>query len=287
VGASSQSSGLEPSTSPRVSSTVSPPPAARLSRRDRILIFTCLALVVALAWAYLIHLARQMDSEMAHHTMMAAMEMTMEMPPWTAADVAFTFAMWVVMMVGMMTGTAAPVLLMFAAAHASRGRRRVPWIVLVFGLGYVIVWVGFSAGAALAQWGLHSAALLSPMMAASSPRAAGVILLAAGVYQLTPFKRACLTHCRSPLGFLMTHWRGGARGALLMGLRHGAYCLGCCWALMGVLFAVGVMNLVWVAALTLFVLIEKSGPAGIVIARLAGAAMIAFGGLLASGYQWP
>jgi predicted metal-binding membrane protein len=125
--------------------------------------------------------------------------------------------------------------------------------------------------------------MLSPMMAASSPRVGGAILLAAGVYQLTPFKRACLTHCRSPLGFLMTHWRGGTRGALLMGLRHGAYCLGCCWALMGVLFAVGVMNLLWVAALTVFVLVEKSGPAGIVIARAAGAAMIAWGGLVVFG----
>lgn len=257
-------------------------PVAELSRRDRLLIRTSLASVIALAWAYLLYLDRRMASEMEHHTMMAAMGMTMEMPPWTAADVLFTFAMWVVMMIGMMVGTAAPVLLLFAGAHAGRGGRRVPWIVLVFGLGYVIVWGGFSAGAALAQWALHSAAMLSPMMAASSPRVAGAILLAAGVYQLTPFKRACLTHCRSPLGFLMTHWRGGTRGALLMGMQHGAYCLGCCWALMAVLFAVGVMNLLWVAALTAFVLVEKSGPAGFVTARVAGAAMIAFG-LIAFG----
>ena len=260
--------------------TAIPTAAAELSSRDRLLIWTCLAAVIALAWAYLIHLDRQMASEMEHHTMMAAMGMTMEMPPWTAADVLFTFAMWVVMMIGMMVGTAAPVLLLFAGAHAGRGGRRVPWIVLVFGLGYVIVWAGFSAAAALTQWALHSAAMLSPMMAASSPRVGGAILIAAGVYQLTPFKRACLTHCRSPLGFLMTHWRGGTRGALMMGLRHGAYCLGCCWALMGVLFAVGVMNLLWVAALSVFVLVEKSGPAGIVIARVAGAAMIAWGSLL-------
>jgi predicted metal-binding membrane protein len=260
--------------------TAIPPPPAGLSSRDRLLIWACLAVVIALAWAYLIDLDRRMASEMEHHTMMTAMGMTMEMPPWTAADVLFTFAMWVVMMIGMMVGTAAPVLLLFAGAHAGRGGRRVPWIVLVFGLGYVIVWAGFSAAAALTQWALHSAAMLSPMMAASSSRVGGVILIAAGVYQLTPFKRACLTHCRSPLGFLMTHWRGGTRGALMMGLRHGAYCLGCCWALMGVLFAVGVMNLLWVAALTVFVLVEKSGPAGIVIARVAGAAMIAWGGLL-------
>jgi predicted metal-binding membrane protein len=257
------------------------PQAGVLSSRDRLVIWTCLAVVIALAWAYLIYLDRRMASEMERDTMMTAMGMTMAMAPWTAADVLFTFAMWVVMMIGMMVGTAAPVLLLFAGAHAGRGGRRVPWIVLVFGLGYVIVWAGFSAGAALAQWALHSAAMLSPMMAASSPRVAGAILLAAGVYQLTPFKRACLTHCRSPLGFLMTHWRSGTHGALLMGLRHGAYCVGCCAALMSVLFAVGVMNLLWVAALTVFVLLEKSGPAGIVIARVAGAAMIAFGGLIA------
>jgi predicted metal-binding membrane protein len=257
------------------------PAAAEVSNRDRVVIWTCLAVVIVLAWAYLIYLDRRMASEMEHHTMMAAMGMTVEMPPWTAADVLFTFAMWVVMMIGMMVGTAAPVLLLFAGMHAGRGERRVPRIVLVFGLGYVIVWAGFSAGAALAQWALHSAAMLSPMMAASSPRLGGLILLAAGIYQLTPLKRACLSHCRSPLGFLVTHWRGGWRGALLMGVQHGAYCLGCCWALMGVLFAVGVMNLLWVAALTLFVLIEKHGPAGIVIGRVAGAAMIAFGGVVA------
>jgi predicted metal-binding membrane protein len=257
--------------------TAAPPSAIALSSRDRFLIWTCLAVVIALAWAYLIYLGRQMASAMEYDAMMTAMGMPMEMPPWTAVDVLFTFAMWAVMMIGMMVGTAAPVLLLFAATHAGRGGRRVPWIVLVFALGYVIVWTAFGAGAALAQWALHSAAMLSPMMAATSPWLGGVILIGAGIYQLTPFKRACLTHCRSPLGFLMTHWRGGTLGALRMGVRHGAYCLGCCWALMVVLFAVGVMNLLWVAALTLFVLLEKNGPAGVVLARVAGVAMIALG----------
>ena len=255
------------------------PPVALLSSRDRLLIWASIAGVIALAWAYLLYLDRRMASEMEHETMMAAMGMTMPMPPWTAADVVFTFAMWLVMMIGMMAGPATPLILLFAGAHVGRGGRRVPWIVLVFGAGYLIVWAGFSAGAALAQSALHRAAMLSPAMAASSPRVAGAILLAAGVYQLTPFKRTCLTHCRSPLGFLMTHWRSGNRGALEMGLRHGTYCLGCCWALMGILFAVGVMNLLWVAALTLFVLLEKSGPAGLVVARIGGAGMIAFGAL--------
>src|SRR5256885_2610118 len=211
-----------------------------------------------------------MSSSMEHDTVMAAMGMTPD-SSWTAADVFFTFAMWAIMMVGMMAGTAAPVLLLFAAARAGRdgrdGRGGVPLAVLMFGLGYVTVWVGFSACAALAQWGLHQRALLSPAMAASSPYLGGAILIVAGGYQLTPWKGACLTHCRSPLGFLMTNWRDGRLGALRMGGRHGAYCLACCWALMCVLFVVGVMNLVWVAALTGFVLLEKIGPASTKIGR--------------------
>jgi predicted metal-binding membrane protein len=114
-------------------------------------------------------------------------------------------------------------------------------------------------------------------MAASSPHLAGAILVAAGAYQLTPWKSKCLTHCRSPLAFLMTNWRDAKLGALQMGLRHGAYCLGCCWALMCLLFVVGVMNLVWVAALTGFVLLEKIGPQGAIVARVVGAALVVLG----------
>ncbi len=208
--------------------------------------------------------------------MMAEMGMKMDMP-WTATDVFFTFAMWAVMMVGMMAGAAAPVLLLFAATRAGRREGGVSLATLMFGLGYLTVWVGFSACAALAQWALHQTAMLSPGMAASSPYLAGTILMGAGAYQLTPWKGACLTQCRSPLGFLMTNWRDGQLGALQMGVRHGAYCLGCCWALMCVLFVVGVMNLVWVAALTGFVLLEKIGPAGTIVARVAGAAMVLAG----------
>jgi predicted metal-binding membrane protein len=244
--------------------------------RDRFLILTCIAVVTVLAWAYLIHLDRQMASSMAHGRMMAEMGMTMDMPQ-TTADVFFAFAMWAVMMVGMMAGAAAPMLLLFAGAQAGRGSQRTPMAVPLFALGYLTVWLGFSACAALAQEALHRAAMLSPAMAASSPRLSGAILIAAGVYQLTPFKSACLTRCRSPLGFLMTSWRDGAVGAFRMGLAHGAYCLGCCWALMCVLFAVGVMNLLWVAALSGLVLMEKIGPWGRAVARVAGAAIIVFG----------
>jgi predicted metal-binding membrane protein len=255
-----------------------PAQVAGLSNRDRILIWGCVAAITALAWGYLLFLDRQMAPAMEQDTMMAGMSMAMERP-WAARDLFFAFLMWLVMMVGMMTGPAAPLMLLFAHAQARRSQRRVPLIVLVFGLGYVAVWAGFSACAALAQWALHQAAMLSPALSTSSSYLSGAILCLAGVYQMTPFKRTCLMHCQSPLGFLLTHWRDGIRGALQMGALHGAYCLGCCWALMGVLFVVGVMNLLWVAALTLFVLLEKVGPTGVVVSRVAGAAMIAVGAL--------
>jgi len=254
-------------------------PVAALSRRDRFIIYACLVAISALAWTYLVHLDRQMASSMEHDTMMAEMGMAMDMS-WSAADVFFTFTMWAVMMVGMMAGSAAPVLLLFAAAHSRRAERGGRLAVLMFGLGYITVWVGFSACAALAQWVLHETAQLSPAMKASSPYLAAAILIVAGAYQLTPWKGACLTHCRSPLGFLMTNWHDGQLGAFRMGIGHGAYCLGCCWALMCVLFVVGVMSLVWVAALAAFVLLEKTGPAGRIVARAAGAAMVLAGVLL-------
>jgi len=254
-----------------------------LSRRDRVVISACLVLLTVLAWAYLLHLDREMSAAMEHDRMMAEMGMTMDMP-WTTADVVLAFAMWAVMMVGMMTPSAAPVVLLFAAMRRGLGAPRMPGLVVAFVAGYLLVWFSFSAVAALAQWALHQASLLSPMMTASSAWLGAAILIAAGVYQLTPFKGACLTHCRSPLGFLMSHWREGTKGALRMGIVHGTYCLGCCWALMCVLFVVGVMNLMWVAAMAIFVLVEKIGPAGPWVSRAAGVAMIVSGAYLLAGY---
>lgn len=207
---------------------------------------------------------------------MAKMGMVTAMP-WGANEVFLAFVMWAVMMIGMMTAPAALVLLLFAGTRSSSAGPGVSLAVLTFGLGYITVWTAFSACAALTQWALHQGALLSPTMSASSPYFAGAILIAAGVYQLTPLKRACLTQCQSPQGFLMTHWRSGNSGAFLMGLQHGAYCLGCCWALMLVLFAVGVMNLAWVAVLAAFILVEKIGPPGALVSRIGGAIMIALG----------
>jgi len=244
--------------------------------RDRLLITSCIVLVTAIAWAYLLHLDNQMSSSAVSETMMAKMGMAID-TPWGARDLFFTFLMWAVMMIGMMSATAAPVLLLFSGMHTRQGQRGIPLAVPLFASGYLTVWLGFSAFAALAQWALHQAALLSPAMAAVSPRLAGAILVAAGIYQLTPTKRACLRQCQSPLGFLLSNWRDGSWGAFQMGVRHGVYCLGCCWALMCVLFAVGVMNLAWVAALTAFILVEKFGRKGAYVSRVGGVAMLAFG----------
>jgi predicted metal-binding membrane protein len=252
----------------------SEPSVASVPLRDRYLISICLAVVTTLSWAYLVHLVRQPlfadDSAMT----MLAMGMAVD-HPWTSVDAAITFAMWAVMSVGMMTASAAPVLMLFAATQASRGGRRGLLPVLLFGLGYLSAWMGFSAIATFAQLALQRAALLSDALAASKPGLAAAILIVAGLYQLTPIKRACLTRCRTPLGFLMTHWHDGGAGAFRMGTEHGILCLGCCWALMIVLFAVGAVNLVWVAALTAIVLIEKVTRFGVILSRIAGIVMIA------------
>jgi predicted metal-binding membrane protein len=242
--------------------------------RDRLIVLLAVTAIVALAWAYLARLAHQMGSDVDYRTAMAAMGMATDVP-WTLTDAALVFAMWVVMMLGMMGAATVPVLLLFVSAQRARSARGVRLSVLLFGSGYLLLWAAFSACAALAQWLLHHTAMLSPAMKAASPRLAAAILVLAGAYQLTPLKRACLTHCRSPLGFLMTNWRDGMLGAVRMGARYGTYCLGCCWALMGVLFVVGVMNLAWVMTLTVLVLLEKVVPGGVHISRAAGIAMIA------------
>ena len=250
----------------------------RLSRTSATLV-ACVAIVCLLAWGYLVHLRRHMSSAAATETSMMDMGMSTN-APWGIGDGLFTFTMWTVMMVGMMTPSATPVLMVFAASHVRRAQRGVPAAVLAFGLGYVAVWAGFSAIATLAQWALHQAALLSPMMATTSPRLGAVIVVAAGIYQLTPLKRACLTHCQTPMGFLMSHWRDGTAGAFQMGVRHGWYCVGCCWVLMCVLFAVGVMNLVWVAVLTAFILVEKMWVGGGYVSRIGGVLLIGAGTLM-------
>jgi predicted metal-binding membrane protein len=169
-------------------------------------------------------------------------------------------------------------ILLFAMVNRKKREAGHPFVpTSAFALGYAGAWTAFSLFATIGQWALHSAALLSPMLVSTSGGLAGALFIAAGAYQLTPLKHACLKNCRSPLHFIMARWRNGAAGAFRMGLEHGAYCVGCCWFLMGLLFVLGVMNLLWVAALTVLVLVEKAGPRGEWTARIGGIAMLAAG----------
>ena len=245
-------------------------------KRDRAVVVAGLALLTALSWAYMVYLAwdmQQMDMEMAMP----------QMQVWTAWDLVLLFIMWAVMMVAMMVPSAAPMILLFATINRRRQARRQPFVpTAAFVGGYLLVWTAYSVLATLAQWALHSAALLSPMMVSTSPILGGVLLAAAGVFQWLPLKSACLNHCRSPIGFITSEWREGPWGALIMGLRRGSYCTVCCWALMALLFVGGVMNLLWVAAIAAFVLIEKAAPAGIWVSRVAGVLLIAAGAWMAA-----
>jgi len=256
-------------------------PLETLLRRDRMVVGVALAILIGAAWLYLVHLALEMR-DMTTPDMAAMPGMAMlAMQHWSWVEVGALAVMWAVMMVAMMTPATAPMLLMFATVHrrrAAEGRPAVP--TAIFLLGYLAVWTMYSVAAALAQAGLHTAALLSPAMAATSPLFAGGLLVAAGVFQWTPLKRACLAACRSPLSFLMTGWREGRGGAFSMGLRHGLYCLGCCWALMALLFVAGVMNLLWIVAIAVGVLVEKVVPRGEMVGRFAGAVLVAVGVLL-------
>ena len=207
------------------------------------------------------------------------MDMAMpEMEPWSPAEFGAIVAMWVVMMVAMMLPSAAPMLSLFAGTD--RGRH--PASVIAFAGGYVIVWAAYSVAAAALQALLQQRMLLSSDLAATSTWLGAALLAVAGVYQLSPLKDACLFRCRSPLGFLLSRWRDGVAGAVGMGLRHGAYCLGCCWALMALLFVGGVMNLAWVAVLAVFVLAEKVLPQGPWLSRVGGVLLIVWAAWLAS-----
>jgi predicted metal-binding membrane protein len=244
--------------------------------RDRIVVLGGLILVAALGWLYLLMMAGMDD--------VAAPALR----PWSAGDFAMMFSMWAVMMVAMMLPSATPLLLAHARMlrdqeekareRGSAARRRgtiAPTGVLA--AGYLVAWTAFSLAATVLQWALERAALVSPRMVATTPYFGAALLLAAGIYQLTPLKRACLAHCRSPIAFLMHHWRAGAAGALRMGIEHGFYCIGCCWFLMALLFVGGVMNLLWIAAISIFVLVEKVAPRGEILARAAGVVFVVLG----------
>jgi len=248
----------------------------RIVRRDRTVTLVSLLVIANLAWLWLLNAAYGTGGM----AMMAAPA------NWTPAHALAMFVMWTVMMVGMMLPAAAPAILLYGLLvrrQAARGHALAP--VAMFAAGYLIAWTAFSAAATSAQWGLEAAGLLLPVMRTNSSWLAGGLLVAAGIYQWTPWKHACLNHCRQPMEFLSRTLRPGAAGALRAGIHHGLYCIGCCWVLMLILFAGGVMNLALVAAIACFILIEKISPLGVAVgviaggmAIVAGTGMIAFGG---------
>lgn len=245
--------------------------AETVLKRDRVIVLAGLAIICVMAWGYVLQLTQSMSS----------MDMDMAMPnmqPWQTGDFGLTFLMWAVMMIAMMTPSAAPMILTYARVHRQRDAVQTPIPgTVVFVLGYLVAWFSFSAGATLVQQALHSVALLSPETISVTPLMGGIFLLMAGLYQFTPLKSACLIRCRTPLGFLMTEWREGTRGTLVMGLRHGLYCIGCCWLLMTLLFVAGVMNLLWVILIAVTVLVEKVVPAGLWLSRAIGLVTVTLG----------
>ena len=242
---------------------------------QRLVVSTALLVIVAASWGYLVLMALEpLDAAGELGTLVS-----MRPQPWDVNYFVATLVMWVVMMIGMMVPSVAPTVLLFIAlqrqSHAEANRSYLP-SGLFLG-GYLATWTAFSLAATIAQWGLSSAALLSPAMEGTSSVLGGLLFIAAGIYQLTPLKSACLRQCRAPADFLVHRRRSGTFGPFLMGVEHGMYCTGCCWVLMALLFTFGVMNLLWVALITIFVLVEKVAPSGATFGRIGSAFMIGTG----------
>lgn len=246
--------------------------------RGRALVWIALASVVSLSWVYLVRADVSMSAMMpntAHHHM--PMSNRPILPEITTA-----FLMWTIMMVAMMIPSTTQSLSIFMTLSTKRASgRSVSTMTIVFAMGYVTMWIGFSLLAAASQVTLSHAALLTPMVQSASVVLSVVILLLAGLFQFTSLKDACLVKCRTPLGFFLAEWRDGAAGAFRMGFRHGGYCVLCCWALMAVMFVVGAMNLLWMAALTLFVMVEKLAPPHWHLSRIAGICLILWASFVA------
>ena len=248
--------------------------------RQRVLLGILLFVMVALAWTYLIWMASSMaisnSSQIANNALMPAMTFSNTTRIW------WLFVMWAVMSVAMMLPTALPMVMLFSRFWEGRHpniESVKPTLLLV--LGYLMVWIGFGFIAALVQLWLEHLELVTPVMGKmNSPIVGGLVLIGAGLFQLTPLKTACLSKCRTPMMFLNTRWREGRSGSFIMGLDHGTFCLGCCWALMLVMFVAGVMNLFWMAALAALMLAEKIVPKGDMLAKLTGWGLLAGGALM-------
>ena len=256
-------------------------------RRERWILISGLTVLVIFAWLYLFTLSSSMSQ--SGMKMGAGKKAAMPvMMPWNLNEFSLTFLMWVVMMAGMMIPSAMPMVMIFDKLRRQRhpGHTAIQYT-LVFVAGYLAAWTAYSFFATVAQGWLHNKALLDMNAAATSPLLGGLVLVTAGAYQFTKWKDTCLRFCRSPLGYLMTEWRDGLDGAFRMGIKHGAFCLVCCWMLMALLFIVGVMNLLWGVAITVYVLIEKVAPGGQWISRAAGAGMLVWGLWMLGGYLLP
>jgi predicted metal-binding membrane protein len=262
--------------------------------RDQLIVLVSLAGLALLSWIYIADLAGRMPGVTTGAAAMAKMNMAGmnmgDMAPASAAPSPYdpalfglTALMWFVMMLGMMLPSAAPMILLYAQVQRKRSGASPLVRTAVFVSGYLLAWGGFSVAAAALQQVLSQAALVTPGLVLASTRIAGAVLIAAGLYELTPFKQACLAHCRGAAAFVASHWRPGAAGAVRMGAIHGLYCMGCCWALMLLLFVGGVMNLLWIAALAALVLVQKLLPGGRAITWLTAGSLVVAGLAVISG----
>ncbi len=257
----------------------------KVLRRDRLIIASALGAIAAVAWVYMLWLAADMHMNGMNMSgfRMVPDGMGLMQPsnaPWSAVEFTLVFVMWAVMMIGMMAPSAAPMIIMYARAGRQAKNGGKPFAATGwFAAGYFLAWAGFSLAATLFQWALEREALLDARMAGTNIQLGAIVLIAAGLYQWTPIKNACLANCRTPFGFLMSHggFRSTIRGCLHLGGLHGTYCIGCCWILMALLFVVGVMNVLWIALLALLVLLEKLTPWGRWVGRIAGAVCIVAG----------
>ncbi len=247
----------------------------KVLRHDRLIVLGAIAVISLLAWLQIVWLAGHMQG-----MDMKGMAMPEAAQPGALAF-AVTFAMWTAMMTGMMLPSAAPMVLIYAGVARQAADRGKPFAPAgcVAG-GYLVAWMVFSLAATSAQWALERALLLTPTLTIAGSTLGGALLIAAGLYQWAPLKERCLSQCHAPLSFIQQHggFRRDAGGALKLGWRHGLYCIGCCWALMAILFVMGLMNLAWIAALAIFILLEKIVPAGWPVSRIAGVLLIAAGG---------
>ena len=256
-------------------------------RRDKLAVFILLLIVGALAWAYTVHQARTMDAMEAAMWRDMSMSMNGMEPSWTALDILLMFGMWSAMMAAMMVPGSGPVVGAFATINRSRRERGAAYVpTAIFLSGYLAVWAVFSALAVFLQWALQAGGLLTTMMQSGSLRLSAALFFVAGLYQFSPLKERCLDYCRSPDGFILSEWRDGSFGAFVMGWRHGLFCLGCCAALMLLLFAVAVMDLRWVAALTILVTAEKLLPGARFWRAALGVALLVAGAAFAVSAVW-